>query len=60
MSSEHLPTIRSSRRGEYGCVVEAPDEAAARAYMEQDPTIFSGIARGELREFRASSLRGRT
>jgi uncharacterized protein YciI len=41
------------------CVFEAPDEAAARAYMEEDPTIASGIARGELREFRAAFLRGR-
>ena len=31
------------------CVFEAPDEAAARAYMEADPTISSGIATGELR-----------
>jgi uncharacterized protein YciI len=41
------------------CVFEAPDEDAARAYMESDPTISSGIARGELREFRAAFLRGR-
>ena len=41
------------------CVFEAADEAAARAYMEEDPTISSGIARGELRPFRASFLRGR-
>jgi len=41
------------------CVFEAPDEAAARAYMESDPTISSGIAKGELREFRAAFLRGR-
>ncbi len=41
------------------CVFEAEDEAAARAYMEEDPTISSGIARGELRAFRASFLRGR-
>ena len=34
------------------CVFEAPDEDAARAYMEEDPTIASGIARGELRPFR--------
>jgi uncharacterized protein YciI len=39
------------------CVFEAPDEAAARAYMEEDPTISSGIARGELRGFRAAFLR---
>ena len=41
------------------CVFEAPDEAAARAYMEEDPTISCGIARGELRGFRAAFLRGR-
>ncbi len=39
------------------CVFEAPDEAAARAYMEEDPTIASGIARGELRGFRAAYVR---
>ena len=33
---------------------EAPDEQAARAYMESDPTIANGIARGELRPLRAS------
>jgi uncharacterized protein YciI len=41
------------------CVFEAPDEDAARAYMAEDPTIASGIARGELRPFRAAFLRGR-
>jgi uncharacterized protein YciI len=41
------------------CVFEADDEAAAQAYMEEDPTIASGIARGELRGFRAAFLRGR-
>ena len=41
------------------CVFEAPDEDAARAYMEEDPTIAQGFARGELRPFRASFLRGR-
>jgi uncharacterized protein YciI len=40
------------------CVFEAPDEAAALAYMNEDPTIASGIARGELRGFRAAFLRG--
>jgi uncharacterized protein YciI len=39
------------------CVFEAPDEDAARAYMDEDPTIASGIARGELRGFRAAYLR---
>lgn len=41
------------------CVFEAPDEAAARAFMEGDPTIAEGFARGELRPFRVSLLRGR-
>ena len=40
-------------------VFEAPDEETARKIMEQDPTIASGIARGELRPFRVALLRGR-
>ena len=40
-------------------VVEAPDEAAARRLMEEDPAIAGGFARGELRPFRVSLLRGR-
>src|SRR3954471_24638288 len=40
-------------------VIEAPDEDAARAIMESDPVIEGGFARGELRPFRASLLRGR-
>ena len=39
------------------CVFEAPDEEAALAYMNEDPTISSGIARGELRGFSAAFLR---
>ncbi|GAA1641086.1 YciI family protein [Georgenia ruanii] len=39
------------------CVFEAPDEDAARRYMAEDPTIASGIARGELRPFRAAFIR---
>ena len=39
------------------CVFEAPDEDAALAYMDEDPTISCGIARGELRGFRAAFLR---
>jgi uncharacterized protein YciI len=42
------------------CVFEAPDEAAARAIMDGDPTIAEGFARGELRPFRVSLLRGRS
>jgi uncharacterized protein YciI len=41
------------------CVFEAPDEDAARKIMNEDPTIAGGFARGELRPFRASLLRGR-
>jgi len=40
-------------------IFEAPDEAAARRIMEEDPTIAGGYARGELRPFRVSLLRGR-
>ncbi len=40
-------------------VFEAPDEAAARRLMEEDPAIASGIATGELRPFRVALLRGR-
>jgi uncharacterized protein YciI len=41
------------------CVFEAPDEAAALAFMNEDPTIAEGFARGELRAMRVSLLRGR-
>ncbi|OGO59407.1 MAG: hypothetical protein A2V85_08785 [Chloroflexi bacterium RBG_16_72_14] len=41
------------------CVFEAPDEAAALAIMNGDPTIGEGFARGELRPMRVSLLRGR-
>ena len=40
------------------CVFEAPDEEAAHRYMEQDPTIASGIAQGELRPFMAAFVQG--
>jgi uncharacterized protein YciI len=40
-------------------IFEAPDEEAARAIMDEDPAISSGIARGELRPFVVSLLRGR-
>jgi uncharacterized protein YciI len=51
------PTLGATNTGV--AVIEAPDEAAARAMMESDPAIASGIGRGELRPFRASLLRGR-
>ena len=40
-------------------IFEAPDEAAAEAIMQSDPVIAGGFARGELRPFRVSLLRGR-
>ncbi len=51
------PTLGSVNTGI--AIFEAPDEAAARQIMETDPTIASGFARGELRPFRVSLLRGR-
>ena len=51
------PTLGSVNTG-IG-VFEAPDEEAARRIVDEDPTIASGLARGELRPFRASFLRGR-
>jgi uncharacterized protein YciI len=41
------------------CIFEAPDEAAARAFMHDDPVFQGGFATGELRPFRVSLLRGR-
>jgi hypothetical protein len=40
-------------------VFEAADEETARQTMEEDPAIAGGFARGELRPFRVSLLRGR-
>jgi uncharacterized protein YciI len=40
-------------------IFEAPDEDAARRIMEEDPAISGGFARGEVRPFRVSLLRGR-
>ena len=40
-------------------IFEAPDEDAARTIMEEDPVIAGGYARGELRPFQVSLLRGR-
>jgi uncharacterized protein YciI len=40
-------------------IFEAPDERAARRIMEEDPVIAGGFARGELRPFQLSLLRGR-
>jgi uncharacterized protein YciI len=40
-------------------IFEAEDEVAARRFMDEDPVIAGGFARGELRPFRVSLLRGR-
>jgi uncharacterized protein YciI len=40
-------------------IFEAPDEGTARRIMEDDPVVQGGIARGELRPFKVSLLRGR-
>ena len=51
------PTLGSVNTGI--AIFEAPDEAAARAVMEEDPVIARGFARGELPPFRVSLMRGR-
>jgi uncharacterized protein YciI len=51
------PTLGSHNTGI--AVFEAPDEAAARRIMDEDPVLAGGFARGELRPFRVSLLRGR-
>jgi uncharacterized protein YciI len=51
------PTLGRTNTGI--AIFEAPDEGAARVVMEDDPVIQSGFARGELRPFRVSLLRGR-
>jgi uncharacterized protein YciI len=51
------PTLGSKNTGI--AIFEAPDEDAARQFMEEDPVIAGGFARGELRPFRVSLMRGR-
>jgi len=51
------PTLGDQNTGI--AIFEAPDEASARRIMEEDPVIAGGYARGELRPFRISLLRGR-
>jgi uncharacterized protein YciI len=51
------PTLGRTNTGI--AIFEAPDEEAARRIMEEDPVVAGGYARGELREFRVSLLRGR-
>src|SRR5689334_11732269 len=41
-------------------IFEADDITAARAVMEADPAITSGLMTGELRQMRVSYLRGRS
>ena len=50
------PTLGEKNTGV--CVFEAPDEAAAQAIVDGDPTIAEGFATGELRPFKVSLLRG--
>jgi uncharacterized protein YciI len=40
-------------------IFEASDEAAAQKLVDDDPVVAGGYARGELRPFRVSLLRGR-
>jgi uncharacterized protein YciI len=51
------PTLGSVNTGV--TVFEAPDEQAAAAIVAEDPVVAEGYARGELRPFRVSLLRGR-
>jgi len=51
------PTLGSKNTGI--AIFEAPDEAAARRFMEEDPVFIAGFATPELRPFRVSLLRGR-
>jgi len=51
------PTLGPTNTGI--CVFEAPSEEAALEIMNGDPAIAEGHARGELRPFRISLLRGR-
>ena len=40
-------------------IFEAPDQATAERIMREDPVVAGGFARGELRPFRVSLMRGR-
>jgi len=51
------PTLGENNTGI--SVFEAPDEEAARQFMNDDPVIAGGYATGELRPFKVSLLRGR-
>lgn len=39
-------------------VFEAPDESAARQFMENDPTIAAGVFRGVLRPYAVALIKG--
>jgi uncharacterized protein YciI len=49
------PTLGETNTGIV--IFEAPDEAAARKIMDEDPAIAAGFVRGELRGFRVSLIR---
>jgi uncharacterized protein YciI len=51
------PTLGTANTGLV--IFDAPDEQAARQVMEEDPVVRGGCARGEVRPFRVSLLRGR-
>ena len=51
------PTLGTTNTGIF--IFEAPDEEAARRIMTEDPVIGGGYAKGELRPFRVSLMRGR-
>jgi uncharacterized protein YciI len=40
-------------------VFEAEDEAAAQRFVDEDPSVSSGLLEAELRPFRVALLRGR-
>jgi uncharacterized protein YciI len=51
------PTLGPTNTGI--AIFQAEDEPAARKIMQEDPVVSGGYARGELRPFRVSLLRGR-
>lgn len=51
------PTLGRVNTGIF--IFEAPDEESAQRVMNDDPVISGGYARGELRPFRVSLMRGR-
>jgi uncharacterized protein YciI len=50
------PTLGSINTGV--AIFEAPDEQSAQQLVDSDPVVVAGFARGELRPFRVSLLRG--